>query len=111
MQLLNVMFYVQEMELAILSVFLLIAVLILLFDRHRSTEQIKKYEEQIKKDNELLREYKEQIMKLESEVRFYYPYYEKHISTIKKITSDASRVLTEEERKSRIQRVRDAEVL
>jgi len=104
MRLLNVMFYVQEMELAILSVFLLIAVLILLFDRHRSTDQIKK-------DNELLRECKEQIMKLESKVRFYYPYYEKHISTIKKITSDASRVLTEEERKSRIQRVRDAEVL
>lgn len=117
MQLLNVMFYVQEMELAILSVFLLIAVLVLLFDHHRSTEQIRKYEEQIKKDNELLRKYEGQVKECEKEIELYYPYYmekierdkEKRERLIKEI--EKSEKMEPEEKKRRIQRVRDAELL
>lgn len=111
-----------KMELTMyLSMFLLVIVLILFTDRHYLKRQVKKYEEQTKRDNELVREYQKQIKECGEKIKLYYPYYEKHIAeeSVKRgrVETIAKEALGEiywedrEDRKRRIQRIRDAEVL
>lgn len=110
------------MELTIyLSIFLLVVVLILFTERHYLKRQVKKYEEQTKRDNELVREYQKQIRECGEKIRRYYPYYETHIAEelakrarVETIAKEALQEIyweDREDRKRRIQRIRDAEVL
>jgi len=99
-----------------LSTLLFIAFLILYADRHRLRKHVKKCEEQAKRDNELIRKCEKKIEDCEEKIRLQELLIEKYRPSYYENIREEPRKRGEwewekEEKRRRIQRIRDAEML